>query len=225
MIRTDFLPHINYKIQQEEDMYHFNSDTVFLGSFMDIKKRDNVLDIGCNNGALLLYAASFNPLSLTGVDVFEEVIALANTNLLENGFQANFIVSKVQDLKEGNYDVIVCNPPYFKTGKEELKNLNKYKKVARHEEYLTLDALFASVKRLLHGKGRFLMVHRASEYNRIVQIALSYGFAPKRVRFAYGSTTSHAKTVCLEFVRSKTTQVVIERPCFLNDPTSFFTEE
>ena len=37
-------------------MFRINSDTRYLGEFINIKKEESILDIGTNNGALLLYA-------------------------------------------------------------------------------------------------------------------------------------------------------------------------
>ena len=55
-IRYDYLHyHPDYKVAQHKDMYHFNSDTCLLGEFININKNDNVLDVGTNNGALLVY--------------------------------------------------------------------------------------------------------------------------------------------------------------------------
>lgn len=221
--RKDFLPGIDMEIFQDDQMYHFNSDTVFLGSFLDLKRKDTVLDIGTNNGALLLYASRFHPQKLVGIDLFDDVIDLANENFQLHQIDATVYNSRVQDFNiDLKFDVIMCNPPYFATGKEELKNESQYLKVARHEEYLTLDELFAAVSRLLDESGRFYMVHRISDYNRILNTASKFGFFPKRMRFSYGSSKGEGKTFAIEFTRSQTVQLKLDAPCFLNEKDSFF---
>ena len=60
--RLDYLPnHEEIKIYQDDEMFCINTDTMVLGEFLDIKKKDIVLDIGTNTGALLLYASKFKP--------------------------------------------------------------------------------------------------------------------------------------------------------------------
>ena len=54
--KTDYLKFIDYEFDQQDCPYKVNTDTVVLGMFLDIMKNKTVLDIGCNTGALLLYA-------------------------------------------------------------------------------------------------------------------------------------------------------------------------
>ena len=56
----DYLPNTDIYYYQHPDMFHTNTDTALLGEFADIRKKDVVLDIGTNNGALLLYAMRKN---------------------------------------------------------------------------------------------------------------------------------------------------------------------
>ena len=66
-------------------------------------------------------------------------------------------------------DVIICNPPYFKVTSDKQLNVSDYKRIARHECYLTLEVLCASANRLLKEKGRFYLVHRS---DRLVDICV-----------------------------------------------------
>ena len=72
----DYLPNTHIYLQQKEDMFRINTDTHLLGNFMKINKQDRVLDIGCNNGALLLYASQYTN-KLVGIDILPEAIELA----------------------------------------------------------------------------------------------------------------------------------------------------
>ena len=71
-IRVDYLQkHIDYKVVQHKDMYHFNTDTCLLGEFIKIKKDDKVLDVGTNNGALLVFIINKGGIA-TGIDINEK---------------------------------------------------------------------------------------------------------------------------------------------------------
>ena len=56
MRTLDYLPNTNIYLYQDSEMFRINSDTRYLGEFINVKQSEVVLDIGTNNGALLLYA-------------------------------------------------------------------------------------------------------------------------------------------------------------------------
>ncbi len=221
MMKLDYLHGTPYEIRQEKGMFHVNSDTELLGKFMKLKHSDSLLDIGCNNGALMLYAAAQKPAKLTGIDLFEDVIALARENLSRYEIEADLYAVKAQEHTGGPYDVIVCNPPYFPTENDALKNSSEYLCAARHEEYLTLSELFETAGRLLNENGRFYLVHRASRIPEILKKAEDSRFKCVRMRIAYESENGPAKSVLMELRRGAVTECRVERPVFLNDRETF----
>lgn len=221
----DYLHGTDFQIKQNENMFHCGSDTELLGCFMSVRKNDSVLDIGTNNGALLLYAAKRKPYKLTGIDLFEEVIEQAEYNAAYNHVDMKLYVSSLQDYDGGPFDLILCNPPYFHTNEKRLKNENPYLCAARHEEYLSMDELFAGVKRLLKSNGRFDMVYRPTDLSRLFICAEKYGLYCSRMKVAYQSMGKNAKTVLLEFCCSPKRETMIEAPVYLNDRSTFGWEE
>ena len=97
MRQNDYLRYINYPIIQDDKMFKVNSDTVALGMFMDNLNNKTVLDLGTNNGALLLYAHYKKAKKLIGVDIFKEALDLAYENI--KNYTDNFILinSKIQE--------------------------------------------------------------------------------------------------------------------------------
>lgn len=225
---SDYLYGTNFILEQKEEMYHFNSDTILLGAFLDTKKSDNVLEIGCAQGALLLYASIGKPKKLTGIDLFEEVINQAKHNLELNHVEADCFTSSAQDfakLHNSEYTFILCNPPYFKTTSHSLRKQNPYLSAARHDEYLPLEDLFSSVRKMLKDNGRFEMVHRASALNMILETAHTYGFSLWRMRPIYDHINGNAKSILLEFrIASKDSETKIEVPAYLDQKETFFLE-
>lgn len=114
-LRLDYLPKLRLPLWQRKDMFCMNTDTVLLGEQMVVRKGESVLDLGCNNGALLLYASRFSPSSLTGVDLLPQALALAAENMRINGLEAELICADLAEFRHLPFDVIVCNPPYFAT--------------------------------------------------------------------------------------------------------------
>ena len=223
MMKTDYLYGTNYRIYQPEEMYHFNSDTEFLGRMIEADRNDTLLDIGTCTGALLLYA-SLHTRHLTGVDLFEEVCTVARDNLAMNGVEAEIVAGRIQDFVHAPFDVIICNPPYFATKNDALKNDNPYRLAARHEDYLPLHELFASVKRLLKEDGTFYMVHRASRMEEIVSLASQHQLYLSQRRIAFDKPGGIEKSCVLAFSMHKG-EVKDYKPAFMNDRDSFAIKE
>lgn len=150
MSRIDYLPSTPYTIRQAEGMFHMTTDTVLLGRFLRLKHRDTVLDIGCNQGVLMLYAAMHEPASLTGIDILKEAVSLAQQNLQANAVNGTVVCADVRAFRADPFSVIVCNPPYFAPDAQDLHTDEE--KTARTENTLTPAELFAAVKRLQIGR-------------------------------------------------------------------------
>ncbi|MGM9941647.1 MAG: tRNA1(Val) (adenine(37)-N6)-methyltransferase [Bulleidia sp.] len=221
----DYLHPTDMKVIQGEDMFHFGSDTELLGSFMHAKRKDRVLDIGTNNGALLLYASLACPKQLVGIDLFEEVIAIASQNAELNHVDMSLHVCPVQQFQSEPFDLILCNPPYFHTQNNALKNESRFIRAARHEEYLCLDDLFSSVRRLLKSNGRFVMVYRPQDIGTLLNKAETYNLHCTRMRIAYQSMGKPARSVLMEFRFARGRQMAVEPAVFLDDRSTFGWED
>lgn len=217
-MKLDYLDGTPYKIYQEKDMYHFNSDTELLGKYIKLNSNDKVLDIGTNNGALLFYASIFNPSLLVGIDIFDEVIAVAKKNLDINNVKACVYVSRVQDFMHDKFSVIICNPPYFNSLNDAS---NKYILAARHENYLSLEDLFIACARLLDDDGVIHIVYPYKLRDNLISKAISYDFNPFRYRISYDKKGGNIKSFIVSFSKNKCD--VVERclPAYMNDRNSF----
>ena len=196
----DYLPNTSLLIQQHPQMFRMNTDSKLLGQFMKVKKSDTVLDLGCNNGVLMMYASLHEPKHLYGVDLFEEALELAKINLEANNI-TNFdlIHGDATEVKLPTVDVIVCNPPYFKTVDEHRKNDNPFKAAARHEGSLTLDKLMAVCEKTLSDHGHLFLVHRPLRITEIFTEALKTSLRPRTMCLVYDENKDEAVSVLLEF--------------------------
>ena len=225
-MKRDYLNGTPYEIEQPKEMYHFNSDTELLGRFMRLKKTDSVLDVGCATGALLCYAAVQEPAELYGIDLFDEVIAQADQNLKENHISAVLNVCRLQDYRPGRtFSVIVCNPPYFDTKNDELKNLNPYLAAARHESNLSMYDLFQSAASLMSEDGVFYLVHRADRINELFYTAEKFGLMPVRMQLTYKNIKGLAAGVLLCFSKRMQAKLKCDAPVFLDDRSTFEDEK
>ena len=210
MRTLDYLPNTDIYLYQDKNMFRINSDTRYLGEFLCVNKEDVLLDIGTNNGALLLYANKIGCKKLIGVDINSEAICLCNDNMELNKISNYELYNcKVQDLEIEKVDVIVCNPPYFKNGRI---NHNKNLANARHEEELTLKELVVNSKRLLKDNGKLMIVYKSCDFISVVKEMDENGFGITRVQFIYDMNKDNSTCVLVEAVRNKKHNTKIIKP-------------
>lgn len=203
----DYLPVLNYPIKQEDSMFKMNSDTHHLGIFMRCKEKDIVLDLGCNNGVLLLYASRFKPKAMIGIDIQAEAITLAHENMVLNNLED--VCLKCMDFADFNerVDVIVCNPPYFRG---DHRNKHESLSLARHEASLSLGALFKKSSTILKDKGRLFIIYPVSDIEELFVLGRQYGLTCKRMKIHYKESKQRGHTVCLEFVKGAKAGLIAE---------------
>lgn len=210
----DYLRFTNIEIYQDDEMFCVNTDTALLGRFLDFKKGLNVLDIGTNNGALLLYASRLAPKSLCGIDINTQALALARENLILNEVDSELYHVKAQDFKHDSFDVIVTNPPFFENHQHKL---NQYKQIAMFEEYLNLDDLFKSFIRLLKDNGSVYLVYPANRFAEFYQCCLKYKYKMMKLQFVYDRNKTEALRFLVKLKRGTMTKIKIIQPIFIED--------
>lgn len=195
----DYVNGTDVYLYQKKGMFRINTDTALLAHFMRIEKGERVLDIGTNNGALLAVAAKYAPSMLYGVEIQDEAAKLAKYNMEHLGIENAIILSgDVRNMSLEKVDVVICNPPYFKTEEDSHINLSYELATARHETYLTLDELCKKVSEVLQEKGRFYMVHRANRICDIIEALRRHRLEPKSMQFVYDEAKEEAISVLVE---------------------------
>lgn len=198
----DYINGTDIYLYQHKKMFRINTDTALLAQFMKVKKGERVLDIGTNNGALLLAAHRYAPSYLYGIDIQPEAIAVAEKNMKHH--HITNVVLMAQDICDAaleKVDVIVCNPPYFKVDQESNLNESQSLQMARHERFLTLRTLCQRVSELLDEKGRFYMVHRASRISEIAYTLKQHRLEIRTLQFVYDANREEAVSVLVEAVK------------------------
>ena len=169
MITLDYLPNREeIKLYQDHDMICINTDTMVLGEFLEVYRFDTVLDIGTNNGSLLLYANRFNPTKLIGLELSKEALELAKKNMELNGITNYELINDDANTYIGKekVDVIVCNPPYFKVSVDSKKSTEHMTR-AKHEDSLPLDNLVHTIVNNLKDNGKLFFVYQSSRIQEL----------------------------------------------------------
>lgn len=200
--RLDYFIDEERVVYQHPEHFRFNTDTKLLAQFIHLKKAERILDIGTNNGVLLVYLDQFNVKELVGVEVLNEPYKLACLNA-EKFIQhdCKIVHSPIQQFQSELFDVIVSNPPYFKLEASRSIETMNHRHLGRMEENLTLDELVCHAARLLKSYGRFYFVHRPNRLNEIYQVLLKYNFHVKNLQFAYDKRTNSVKSILVEAIK------------------------
>ena len=214
MRQNDFLRYINYPIIQDEKMFKVNSDTVALGMFLDGLKNKTVLDLGTNNGALLLYAHYKKANKLIGIEIFKEALELAKENIKNYTSNFDLLNVRIQDLDIDRVDVIVCNPPFF-----DSTNLRKniYYRTAMFEENLPMEDMFKAFKKCLKDNGEVYFIYDAFRFLDIYNFCLKYKFKIMKMSFVYDDNKEYASRVLLKLKFGKMTKLRVLKPFIIKD--------
>lgn len=186
-VLNDLFDYTNRKIYQDASFFKFSLDSILLSEFAKVKDSDIVLDLCAGNMAVPLIMSTKTKASFVGFEIQKKVYDLAKKsidyNKLSNRLEIiNDDVNNIGKYYNSEYfDVLVCNPPYFKEN-EALVNLGEEKKIARHEIYLNLDDIFKIAKTYLKNKGVLYMVHRTLRLDEIMYIAYKYNINVKNIQ-------------------------------------------
>ncbi len=209
MRQCDYLKFINYPIIQDSEMFKVNTDTAILGMFLDEMKNKTVLDIGTNNGALLLYALYHQAGHLVGIDIQKEALKLAEENLSNYTKDYELHHVYVQDLKLDPVDVIICNPPFFENGNERD---NDFYKTAMYEKTLPLADMFASFRRYLKDNGEVYTLYPAERFPEFYAACVKYKMKIMKIRFVHDKKRPYAQRFVAKLKIGKMTKMRVLAP-------------
>ena len=142
---NDLLDYKGLKIVQDDEYFNFSLDSVILPNFVKLTKgTKRILDLGTGNAPILLFLSTMTDAELYGVEIQKEIYDLAVETLKINKLEdrIKIINDNMKNLGKyfeiNSFDVIVCNPPYFKLEEKSNINLSIQKTIARHEKEITL---------------------------------------------------------------------------------------
>ena len=222
----------NLKIVQDNEMFNFSLDSVLLPNFVTINKKiDRILDIGCGNAPIPLILSTKTDAHITGVEIQKKVYDLALESI-EINKKANqiFIINEdinnyYKEVETDFYDVITCNPPFFKYIETSNINKNDYKTIARHEVKLNLRELFIIAKKLLKNNGVIAIVHRPERFVEIVEEMKKNNIEPKRVQFVYPKKNMDANIMLIEGSKNGKPGLKILPPIYTHLDNGEYTDD
>ncbi len=219
-------------IVQNTQMFNFSLDSVLLPNFVTINKNVNsILDIGCGNAPIPLILSTKTKANIIGVEIQKEVYDLAvksvKINKLEN--QIKIINADINDIynqfKTESFDIITCNPPFFKMNSNSNLNKSDYKTIARHEIKLNLDDIFKIAKKLLKNNGYIAIVHRPERLLDILNSMQKYNIEPKKIQFIYPKKDKEANILLVEGTKNGKKGLKVLNPIYTHLDNGEYTNE
>ena len=232
IVLNDLLEYKNYKIYQDTDMFCFSLDSILLANFVTINKNiKNIMDIGCGNAPIPLVLTTKTNASIIGVDIQNDVYNLAakSVNYNKCDDQIKIINDDINNLykkyESDVFDVITCNPPYFKVNEKTKQNDSEYKKIARHELTLNLVDICKISRKLLKNNGVLALVHRPDRMIEIFDTMRKNNIEPKKIQFIYPKYNTDCNLILVEGTKNGKSGVKILEPLIVHDEDGNYTED
>ncbi|KNY27159.1 tRNA1(Val) (adenine(37)-N6)-methyltransferase [Pseudobacteroides cellulosolvens] len=136
----DDLQYKGLKIIQKKDGFKFGIDAVILSNFLDVKKNDEVIDLGTGTGIIpILVAGKTQAKSVIGLEIQPDMAEMANrsVNLNSLGERVEIVCGDIKESVEhfgsSKFNIVVTNPPY--TGCPKIKFLD----ILQHYAILNIE--------------------------------------------------------------------------------------
>lgn len=219
-------------IYQNDDWFKFSLDSVLLSKFVTINLRHKkIIDLATGNAPIPMLLSFRTTANICGIEYQECVYDLACKSVLENGLASkiSLLCMDIRDssskFESDSFDVVTCNPPYFKTSNSEYFNDNDVKTLARHEVTLTLEDVLKNASFLLKNGGIFAMVHRTERFVEILDVMRKYNIEPKRVRFIYPKCGKDSDLFLIEGIKNGNSGMKLLSPLIVHNDDNTYTED
>jgi tRNA1Val (adenine37-N6)-methyltransferase len=178
-----------FVIRQDRAAWKVGTDSMLLGSWVDVGEASHALDLGTGTGILaLMLAQRSQNLIVHGVEVDPGSIADARENFAQSpwadrlGLYAHSLHDLLQAVTLPPQDLIVSNPPFFSEG---VLPENSSRRLARHTIGFNHHDLLQLANSLLTPPGRLAVILPATEGERFLSSAEKEGYSVQRLCEVY----------------------------------------
>lgn len=227
-VKNDLFDYPNRYIMQIKDGFKFSLDSLLLAEFISLRQSDKlILDMCTGNAPVPLVLSLKTDAKIIGFELQKDIAELAWESISINGLdkQIKVINDDVKNIDEffkpNSFDVITCNPPYFKINDDKSKNKNDYLTLARHEIAIDLETIFKLVNRFLKDNGNFYMVHRSERLDEIIIFANKYRLNVKEIQFISTKTNNNPNTILVKCVKNSKLGVKIKKEICVDNLSTY----
>lgn len=230
--RLDYLLAEDLRIIQSPSVFSFSLDAVLLARFAYMPiRRGKIVDLCAGNGAIPLFLSARTSADITAVELQEQLADMARRSIAYNQLDQQItllcddVIGIASKIGFDQYDVVTCNPPYFKAYENSEQNQKEPLTIARHEVKLTLDQAVRSASELLKQGGKAAFVHRPGRLLDIITSMRANRLEPKRIQFVYPKEGKEANTLLIEATKDGKPDLKILPPLYVYRQDGTYTEE
>lgn len=231
MERLDDVLGYDLKIYQNSSYFSFSLDSIILANYANIRLRDkNIVDFCTGNGVIPLIVSKRTKNNIVGVEIQEKLAELATKSVEYNNLtdRITIVSEDVNDFSSrhlNEFDLVLCNPPYFKVEDKSSFNDSYEKMIARHEITFNLEDLCKCCKKVLKDNGNVYIVHRSDRLIDIIETFRKYNIEPKRIRFVYENVSKESTLVLVEAQKCGSVGLKVDSPIILYNLDGSMTKE
>ena len=208
-----------YKIVQKSDYFKFSLDSMLLANFVNINMADSKLLDFCTGNCPIPIILSNSIKNIVAFEVQKEIYELGDESLtLNNIDNVKLINDDIKNIgnyyEEGYFDIITCNPPYFKVIDSSRINDNNVKAIARHEILIKLEDIVSLAYKFLRDKGKLYIVYRPDRLMELLKLFDKYKFGVKKLQCCYNNSESLSSMILIEAMKNGQDDLKILAPLF-----------
>lgn len=210
------------QIFQNTDSFKLSIDSILIAEFAKVEKNDKIIDLCTGNAAIPLILSSKYENKIVGIELQKDIFDLAYESVFYNNKekQIKLINDNVKNIFNyfpgNNFDVVICNPPYFKYLETSHVNTSLTKKIARHEVEIDLGNIFEIASKLLNHKKRFYLVHLSERIEEIILLSNKCNLIVKQIQPIYPKYVKNSNICLFEFVKKANSGVKLLSPLDLS---------
>lgn len=222
----------NKIIYQDDSFFKFSLDSVLLANFVTVNLRTKkIIDFCTGNAPIPMLLTYRTKAMIYGVElqrcIYDLGIESINSNNLSS--QIKLICDDVKKMSNyfdsDSFDVVTCNPPYFKTKSDGYFNVNDCKAIARHEITISLDDILKNAFYLLKSGGVLAMVHRTDRFIEIIELFRKYHIEPKKIQFIYPKKDKDSDLFLIEGIKNGNLGLKMLSPIIVHNDDNSYTDD
>lgn len=208
-----------YKIVQKSDYFKFSLDSMLLANFVNINMADSKLLDFCTGNCPIPIILSNSIKNIVAFEVQKEIYELGDESLTFNNINnVKLINDDIKNIgnyyEEGYFDIITCNPPYFKVIDSSRINDNNVKAIARHEILIKLEDIVSLAYKFLRDKGKLYIVYRPDRLMELLKLFDKYKFGVKKLQCCYNNSDSLSSMILIEAMKNGHDDLKILAPLY-----------
>ena len=201
--------------------YRFSVDAVLLANFARPQAGSRVLDLGAGCGVISLIMAWRSPdIAITALELQPSLFELCRSNI-----ERNRLVSRIRSiqgdlrrpdslLKAASFDLVVCNPPYYKVGSGRINPASE-QAAARHEITADINQCVQAAAWALRSHGRTAFIFPAQRGAALLAALHRHRLEAKRLQVVYSFPGADGRLLMVEAVKGGGEELRILPPFYI----------